>query len=190
MKQELTDKQQAFINAYVQCWNATESARIAGYQGNNNTLGVVGHENLSKPKVFAAIEQRMRDNAMAADEVISRLSDQARADMGDFLSVRHNYANLDLERAKELGLLRHIKKFKVTKTGTEVELYSSQVALQTLAKARGLLQDKIEININIDLVVTAWRELENAGLSASDAFEELINLARSRQQQPIENDSA
>jgi phage terminase small subunit len=184
---KLTDKQQAFINYYIQCWNATEAARLAGYKGNNATLAAVGYENLRKPHIWAEIERRMRENAMQADEVLSRLSDQARADMGDFIYVKHNYAQLDLEKAKELGLLRHVKKFKTTKQGVEVELYSAQAALQTLAKAHNLLQDKIEVNINIDLVVTAWRELEEAGLSPADAFEELINIARSeRQNQSVE----
>ena len=58
-KSELTDKQKAFINHYIQCWNATEAARRAGYQGNDNTLAVVGHENLSKPNIYNAIEKRM-----------------------------------------------------------------------------------------------------------------------------------
>jgi len=159
----LTDKQQAFINHYIQIWNATEAARRAGYQGNDNTLAVVGHENLRKPNVCNEIERRMQENAMEANEVLSRLSDQARADMGDFLDVRHNYAALDLEKAKELGLLRHVKKFKVSARGTEVELYSSQAALQTLAKAHGLLKEtQINVNINLEIVNRVWNALEQA----------------------------
>ena len=176
----LTAKQQSFINQYIQCWNATEAARLAGYS--DRTAYSIGQENLNKPEIFAEIERRMQENAMSADETLSRLSDQARTDMSDFLEVRHNWVNVDLEKAKDLGLLRHIKKVKPTKYGTEIELYSSQAALQTLAKAHGMLHDKIEVNINIELVVNAWRELEEAGLSAADAFQELINIARARKE--------
>jgi hypothetical protein len=186
---KLTAKQQAFINFYLIYWNAAKAARLAGYQGNSATLAAIGYENLRKPHIWAEIERRMQENAMKADEVISRLSDQARADMSDFLYIQHNHAQIDLEGAKEKGLLRHVKKFKRGQYGLEIELYNSQAALQTLAKAHGLLHDKIEVNINIDLVVTAWRELEDAGLSASAAFEELINLARAeREKQEVETD--
>ena len=188
-KARLTDKQRSFINHYLQCWNAAEAARRAGYS--EKTARNIGYENLTKPHLREVIEERMKSNAMSADETLARLSDQARVDMGDFLDVRHSYAKVDLARAKEQGLLRHIRKFKTTVGGGEIELYSSQTALQTLAKAQGLLHDKIEININIDLVVKAWTELEEAGLSPATAFQELINLARAeRQRTEVEADSA
>lgn len=175
-KVKLTDKQRAFINAYVQCWNASEAARQAGYS--EKTAAVIGYENLTKPYIWEHIEQRMVENAMQANEVLSRLSDQARADMGDFIEVRHNYANIDLEKAKELGLLRHVKKFKVTRQGTEVELYSSQSALQTLAKAHGLLKDtEINININFELVNRVWSALEQAGKNPEAVLSRLAEQA-------------
>ena len=173
----LTAKQRAFVNAYIQCWNASEAARQAGYS--EKTAAVIGHENLTKPYIWEHIEKRMQENAMEANEVLSRLSDQARADMGDFLDVRHNYANLDLERAKELGLLRHIKKFRITPRGTELELYSSQAALQTLAKAHGLLKSDTEVtvNINIEVVTRAWQALEKAGKDPELVFGRLAEQA-------------
>lgn len=52
----LTAKQQAFVDAYK--GNATEAARIAGYKGNDMTLGQVGFENMKKPEIVAAIQAR------------------------------------------------------------------------------------------------------------------------------------
>lgn len=56
----LTLKQQRFIEAYLgdAAGNATEAARQAGYRGNDKTLGVVGWENLNKPKISRAIAKR------------------------------------------------------------------------------------------------------------------------------------
>ncbi|MFW6086155.1 MAG: terminase small subunit [Myxococcota bacterium] len=54
---KLTEKQRRFVEAYLgeACGNATQSARLAGYKGNNNTLRVVGAENLAKPAIQEAI---------------------------------------------------------------------------------------------------------------------------------------
>ena len=56
MERRLSAKQKRFIEAY--CGNATDAARLAGYKGNDNTLGQVGDENLKKPKIAAAIKAR------------------------------------------------------------------------------------------------------------------------------------
>ena len=48
MDKKLTPKQRAFVEHYLESWNATKAARRAGYRGNSNTLAVVGWENLSE----------------------------------------------------------------------------------------------------------------------------------------------
>ncbi|NIO43164.1 MAG: terminase small subunit, partial [Burkholderiales bacterium] len=78
----LTNKQRAFIESYLQCWNATQAARDAKYEGNDVTLASVGYENLRKPQIRERIKQRLNTMAMSADEVLARLSEQARGDIG------------------------------------------------------------------------------------------------------------
>ncbi len=71
MHRPLTRKQIAFCVYYVSedvALNATEAARRAGYKGNDNTLSVVGSENLVKPKIKMEIDKRM-DEALAGAEV-------------------------------------------------------------------------------------------------------------------------
>jgi len=56
----LTAKQRAFVIAYCDKGSsgynvAQKSAELAGYKGNEVTLGVVGYENINKPKIKAAI---------------------------------------------------------------------------------------------------------------------------------------
>jgi hypothetical protein len=60
---KLTPKQRKFVEAFT--GNATEAARIAGYQGDDNTLGVTGYDLLRNPKIFQAIADRFPRGAPA-----------------------------------------------------------------------------------------------------------------------------
>jgi len=80
----MTRKQQIFIDEYLKCWNAAEAARRAGYSV--KTAYSIGHELLNKPEVEAAIQARLEEVHMGADETLQRLADMARGDMGEFLS--------------------------------------------------------------------------------------------------------
>lgn len=70
----LTAKQLAFIDAYMgeANGNATEAARLAGYAGDDNALGVRGHLLLRNDKVFEEITIRQREDPL----VISRIERQ------------------------------------------------------------------------------------------------------------------
>jgi phage terminase small subunit len=59
-KEALTEKQRRFVEAYMgaAAGNATEAARLAGYSGGPVTLASVGKENLRKPPVLKAINER------------------------------------------------------------------------------------------------------------------------------------
>lgn len=56
MANGLTPKQHAFVAAYIgpARGNASEAARLAGYQG---SLRAIGYENLTKPDIISAINQ-------------------------------------------------------------------------------------------------------------------------------------
>jgi len=65
---KLTLKQEKFVEAYMgkAAGNATEAARLAGYKGNEATLAVTGFENLRKPNVKAAIDERSANDPLIA----------------------------------------------------------------------------------------------------------------------------
>lgn len=142
---KFTPLQRAFIDYYILEKNATKAAQLAGYKGNYATLRVVGSENLAKPYIKAEIERRFAENSMGKDEVLSRLADIARLDMAEFLAIRNGIPYLDLAKAEQASKLHLLKKFKTTKSGTEIELYDAQAALETLGKHLGLFNTiKIE----------------------------------------------
>lgn len=56
---KLTEKQKRFADYYIETGNATESARRAGYKGNN--LNRVASENLSKLDIRQYIDKRLKE---------------------------------------------------------------------------------------------------------------------------------
>ena len=82
MTRKLTEKQKAFADHYIECLNATEAARKAGYS--KNTVGAIGHENLKKPKIKEYIDKRLaeKDDERVAkqDEILEFLTAVMRND--------------------------------------------------------------------------------------------------------------
>jgi hypothetical protein len=76
MKNELTQKQRLFIEAFVgpAHGNATEAARAAGYKGSNETLRAIGSQNLTKLNISALCQERVTEAALSSDRVLSELS--------------------------------------------------------------------------------------------------------------------
>ena len=143
----LSNKQRIFVDCYLKTWNATEAARLAGYKGNDVTLASVGYENLRKPQIAGCIEQRLKESAMSADEVLALLAEQARGNMADFLEFKEgvNIPYLNMEQARDRGKLGIVKKFKYNTEGLpEIELYDAQSALALLGKHHGLFVERVE----------------------------------------------
>lgn len=175
-------KQTAFVSHYLRTWNASKAARRAGYS--KKTAGSIGHELLKKPEIQAAIQQRLANLHAGADEVLARLTVQARGDITDLLN---NDGTVDLAyiRKRRMGVL--IKKAKTTKKiytprdeskdpyteiYTELELYSAQEALALLGKHHKLFTETIDIN---------WRtKLEAAGIDPAQVFNDLVRAAQER----------
>lgn len=176
----LSGKQKAFVEHYIVTLNATEAARRALYKGSDSTLRVVGHENLAKPNIKSAIADRLKPLAMSAEEVLARVTEHARTSMADFVSVGDSGdVFLDLKKANDLGRLGAIKKLTETTTTRSfgddaaietrkvtIELYGADSAHDKLMRYHSLYNDKIKVD---------WKkELEDAGLSAGDEFEQLV----------------
>lgn len=147
---DLTDKQQAFIDHYFLCgFNGTEAAARAGYDGERETLAVVASENLRKPNIREAIDARMAETKMSANEVLARLGEHARGNIVPFLVTDHdgNLESFDLSDDKPLHLLKKASitesEFKgVTKRTVTIELYDAQSALVHIGRHYGLFVDK------------------------------------------------
>lgn len=97
-KDKLTTKQRLFVEAYLANPNATEAARVAGYKGNDRTLGQVGAENLKKPEIAKLIETRVEQAVITANEILTDVKEIAKS------------ARRDQDRLKAYELLgKHLK---------------------------------------------------------------------------------
>ena len=81
----LTPKQKAFADYYIECGNSTEAARKAGYSEKASRF--IGSENLTKPNISAYIAERMQAQNEArvasADEVLAFFSSVMRGEVKD-----------------------------------------------------------------------------------------------------------
>jgi hypothetical protein len=144
---DLNFRQRMFVEKYLgECnGNATEAARLAGYASPN----VQSARLLDNVSIKAAIDARVSEAAMTANEVLARLSDQASADISDFVDVRFpGEFTIDLVKAKEMGKLHLIKKIVPTKYGISIELHDSQAALAQLGRYHKLFVDRHEHNFS------------------------------------------
>lgn len=81
----LTPKQKAFADYYIECGNASEAARKAGYSEKN--ANNIASENLAKPDISAYIAERMGkqdlERVASADEVLRFYTDVMRGNIKD-----------------------------------------------------------------------------------------------------------
>lgn len=150
--QQLTLKQARFVIAYVgkANGNATEAARIAGYSRPQD----LGPRLVKKSQVSAAISQRLDGVSLSANEILARLTDQATATLGDFITEHGNAFRIDVAKVRKSHC---VKKIKQGKYGVEIELYDAQAALDKLGKYRGLFNDSQPPPIPAPLQVTIRR---------------------------------
>lgn len=177
----MNTKQTIFVNEYLKCWNASEAARRAGYNGRSNQIG---SRLLTDVDIANEIKHRIEESKMSADEVLLRLANQARSNMADFAHI--NTAD-DLKSLGETACV--IKKFKKRVFDTpigerqdiEIELYDAQSALALIGKNHGLFTDKIDIKIEkeMDSVLTTLEQSLDA-----DTFQRVLQALSARRDNP------
>ncbi len=140
----LTKKQKAFVEYYLQDWNATQAAIKAGYS--KRTAGSIGNENLLKPEIQSEIQRRLSEICMSSDEVLTALGDIGRASIEDLIEIDDSgRMQFDFKRAKEEKKLHLIKSLIPTAHGIRVELHDRMKALELLGKHHKLFTDQIDV---------------------------------------------
>lgn len=162
----MTDKQRAWVEHYLTCWNATDAARQAGY----SYPGRRGAENLRHPRLRNLIAERITELAMAADETLGRISSIARADISDFIDVSLDGSyTLNLLKAQERGTLYALKKLSYDREGNpRIELHDKTAALQLLMRHHGMLVDRLQIDHTITLSTEAFNAIQAMGMDVED----------------------
>lgn len=185
----MNTKQEAFVNEYLKDHNGTQAAIRAGYS--KKTARTIASQLLAKLDISDAIKERVKERAMGPDEVLTRLADIARGDITDLMDVSHTGFVIDLTGDTQEGknpktkLIKKIKQ-KVTTylaksesqedreiVETEIELYSAQEALNTIAKLNGMITDKVDLTSKGEKLIPDDR-YDLAISTLADAVREII----------------
>lgn len=158
----LTNKQRVFVEEYLRDFNATQAAIRTGYSP--RTANEQGSRLLANASIYDAVQARIAERKMSADEVLDKLSDIARSDMGDFLDIGSMGFIIDLNKAQEAGKLHLIKKVKMRTTTTlskegvetethdiDIELYDKVSVLEKMGRHHKLFTDKTELSGSIEV---------------------------------------
>lgn len=135
----MRNKQRAFIEEYLKDFNATQAAIRAGYS--ERSAYSIGQENLKKPEIAEAIQARLNELQMGADEALKLLSDQARSSPEIFMTFEQGTWKLDLPKAYRDGKLHLIKSIMPTQYGLKIELYDAQSAIDKVLRVHGKYKD-------------------------------------------------
>lgn len=149
-QQALSDKHLEFVNWYLRLWNQTEAYRRVYPKSNPRSARANAARLIANANVLKEIEHRKAELIMSADEVLTRLTEQARAAYSDYFNAD---GTVDLDQMLADGKGHLIKKIKPTKEGLEVEFYDAQTALTQIAKKHGLLTEKQELDGQVTITV-------------------------------------
>lgn len=142
----LNVRQKAFCEYYVECCNATEAAKKAGYS--EKTAYSIGNENLKKPEIKRYIKEimdnKLSENILSANEVLSLLSDIARGKTNEEVITTVGDGVSEIK--------------KVEKRVSEKDRLK---ALELLGKRHMLFTDKTTVDINIPVLFEGDENLED-----------------------------
>lgn len=175
MSDELNTRHAEFINEYFRLnMNGTRAYQsIYGEDLDDNVAAASASQLLRNPKVSEAIDERLRESAMSANEVLARLAEQARGGHDQF--VKDN-GTVDFKELKQAGKMHLVKSISDTKWGKKVEFYNSQTALNLLGKHLALFVDRVKVETWQDEIIELIRQ---GAINEDDLKQELgDSLAR------------
>lgn len=136
MARELTPKQKRFVEEYLIDLNATQAAIRAGYSP--KTARQIGDENLSKPDIREAINERMKskdeETIAKQDEVLRYLTAVMRGEIEEECVVVESIGDFQ-SRAKIIN--------------KQVAPKDRNKAAELLAKRYGLLTDNMNVTASM-----------------------------------------
>lgn len=144
-------------------------------------------ETMTKPDVRAAVESRLQETTMRANEVLFRLTQMARADHLPFIRFSDNgsvFFDFSHPDARQYFYL--IKKIKTKRTRrtegrgenaeewedewVEVELHDAQSALDKLGRYYKLFDNKPQAVLNIDIDKLNYEQLKRINQGEDPAY--------------------
>jgi len=154
MSKQLTVKQQAFTIAMYtpgskSYGNGTESARAAGYKGNDNTLATVAKENTRKPQIIAEKQriqaETVKETKASRDYVIDNLRQIIETSTNErnrltAMSLLGDFTGDKREKAPNAERVADIRK-RMTAEDLEIATIAAKIRTDQLASGPKLKKD-------------------------------------------------
>lgn len=163
----MTRKQELFVDEYLIDLNATQAAIRAGYSV--KTANEIGSQNLTKLSIQQAISERMaersRRTGVNQDRVVMELAKIAFVNVTDVIDSDDATIRAGAT-ADDTAAIQSVKvKVIPTKEGEgverEIKLNDKLKALELLGKHLGMWNDKLDVNLNIPVVISGEDALED-----------------------------
>lgn len=137
----MTERQNRFVDYYLQSGNATDAAKQAGYS--SKTARFIGSENLTKPNISAAIDERLKSMASEriadTEEVLSHLTSVLRGEVTETVVTNSGKSFVvpvsEKDRIKAGEMI--LKVNGAFKDKVDVKVDSGQLFIQTMEKIFG-----------------------------------------------------
>lgn len=142
----MNERQKRFVDFYIQTTNATEAARLAGYSP--KTAAVLGAENLKKPYIRKAIDERLKEmesqRVVDTQEVLEHLSAVVRGEVSETIITQSGkkfvvpVREIDRLRAAE----NLLKVFGAFKDKIDVKMSGAELFVETLTRINNKLEQE------------------------------------------------
>ena len=164
---KLTEKQRRFVDEYLIDLNATQAAIRAGYSV--KTAREQASQNLTKLNIQQAISEKMAERSKRTgvnqDRIVLELAKIAFVNAADVIDSDDATIKAGAT-ADDTAAIQSVKvKVIPTKEGEgverEIRLNDKLKALELLGKHLGMWNDKLDVNLNIPVVISGEDALED-----------------------------
>lgn len=176
----LNPKQKRFAQEYIVDFNATDAAKRAGYS--EKTAAEQGHRLLKnvqvQAEIQAAIHKREKRVEISQDRIILELERVAFGDVRSVVSWTSRSVTLKPSNQLTNDAAALIAEVSRNRLGVKVKLNDRLKALELLMRHKGMLNDKLNLNIPPESLGVATCERKSL-----EARERLLVLRAERERQ-------
>lgn len=164
---KLTEKQQQFVDEYLIDLNATQAAIRAGYSV--KTAKDIGCQNLAKLNIQQAISEKMAERSKRTgvnqDRIVMELAKIAFVNAVDVIDS-DDAAIKEGATTDDTAAIQSVKvKVIPGKLGEgverEIKLHDKLKALELLGRHLGMWDDRLDVSVNIPVVISGEEKLED-----------------------------
>lgn len=165
----MTEKQKMFVKEYLIDLNGTQAAIRAGYSVNaaRETASKLLTKANIQVELSKAFAKRSRRTGISQDRVLFELAKIAFASAKDIIdpgtgTVKEGISDDDMSCIQSIKVKRMDSgRYKGKVLETEVRMCDKKQALELLGKHLGMFSDKINMNIELPVVISGNDELED-----------------------------